>query len=150
MLKKTVTYENYNGVEQTKTLYFHLSQMEIVKLSMKLPDNVKESVPEDPNAINNEVLASQLVDNLGGEGVIDFIEQLVLKAYGVLSEDGEQFDKSEELTKAFSQSPAFDAIMMEFMTDANAAAEFVNKVIPAKMAAKLPQNTMIEYPKNNN
>lgn len=150
MLKKTITYENYNGVEQTKTLYFHLSQTEIVKLSMKLPDDITNTVPEDVNAVDNEALASQLVDNLGGEGVIDFIEKLVLKAYGVLSEDGEQFDKSEEITKAFAQSPAFDAIMMEFMTDANAAAEFVNKVIPAKLAAKLPQNTMIEYPKTNN
>lgn len=144
MLKKTVTYEDYNGVERTKSFHFHLSQTDLAKLSLKLPEDIKNNVPDDPNAINNEQLTAQLVDNLGGEGVIEFIEMIVLKAYGIKHEDGERFEKSEEISKAFSQTAAFDAIMMEFMTNAEAAAEFVRQVIPAKMADKLP-NTMIEY-----
>ena len=37
----------------------------------------------------------------------------------------------------FQYGGAFSAIVMELMTDDKAAADFVNNIIPAKLAAKL-------------
>lgn len=147
MLKKTVTYEDYNGVERTDTLRFNLSRTELLKLSMELPDGLIETVQNGQGENNDEEVAVKLVEKLGGDGVLDFIEKLVLKSYGVLHEDGIHFEKSEELSKKFSQTLAFDAIMMEFMTDSDAAAEFVNKIVPAQVLAQM-NNAPAKLPVN--
>lgn len=134
MLSKTVTYEDYNGVERTKTLQFNLNKTELLKMAMELPDG---TLPEDPNNVDNNLLAAQLFEKLGNKGILEFMETLVKKAYGVKSEDGERFIKTPEMAVEFSQTPAFDAIMMEFMTDQKAAAEFVNGVIPANVVDQM-------------
>lgn len=137
MLKKTVTYEDFNGNSRTEELRFNLTQTELVELAMELPDGVSDAVGDDPSKVDQETAARKLMETLGGKGVFEFIKKLLLKSYGVMSADGRRFDKSEELTKEFSQTLAFDTIMMDLMSDDIAAAEFVNGVIPSKVADKI-------------
>lgn len=134
MISKTVKYDDYNGVERTEELWFNLNKTELLKMAMDLPDG---TLPEDPNKVDNEQLAVQLFEKLGNKGILEFMETLVLKAYGVKSEDGRRFIKTPEMAVEFSQTPAFDAIMMEFMTDQDAAAKFVNGVIPANVVDQM-------------
>ena len=63
-------------------------------------------------------------------------KDLVLKAYGVKSDDGRRFIKSKELSEEFAQTEAYSQIFMELATDADAAAKFVNGIIPADLAQK--------------
>lgn len=136
MLKKTITYSDFDGNERTEDLYFNLTQTELVEMSMELPDGLSESVPNDPGKIDEEA-ALKLIDKLGSKGILDFIKTLVLKSYGIKSEDGRRFEKSEDITKEFSQTLAYDAMIMELMSNDEAAANFVNNIIPAKLVDKI-------------
>ena len=81
--------------------------------------------------------AAKAVSSLGTKGIIEFIKTLMLKSYGVKSEDGRTFIKNEKVREEFQYGGAFSAIAVELMTDDEAASEFVNKIISAKLAAKL-------------
>lgn len=137
MIKKTTTYVDFDGNERTEDMYFNLTQTELMELAMELPDEVTGSVGNDPNNIN-EKAAMGLLETLGKKGVIEYIKRLVLKSYGIKSQDGRRFEKSEEISREFSQTIAFDNLMMELMTDDKAASDFMNSVIPSSVADKLP------------
>lgn len=134
MIKKTVSYENFNGDKVTKDLYFNLTKFEATEFALDLPDEITSEVSkEGVNAANMDSV-SKIVQKLGGKGIIDFIRKLVLKAYGIKSEDGERFEKSEKISTEFSQTMAFDTLMMELLTNDEEASRFINGVIPAELA----------------
>ena len=137
MIKKTITYTDYNGNERTEDLYFNLTQTELVEMAMELPDGVTDSVGNDPSKIDEKAAAMKLMETLGNKGVLEFIKNLLLKSYGIKSEDGRRFEKSEQISREFSQTLAFDAILMELMSNDVEAAKFVNNIIPAKLVDKI-------------
>lgn len=137
MLKKVVNYEDFDGNERTETLYFNMMQTELVDFALDLPEGLSDSLGDDPNAISEQAAIS-LMDTLGQKGIMEFVKKLVLKSYGIKSDDGRKFEKSEEISKEFSQTIAFDMLMMELMTDENKAIAFVNAVIPASAVNKKP------------
>lgn len=138
MFTKTINYENFNGDNVTKTLHFNLTQSEIVDFAMELPTGVAEAIG-DPTKVNEEEAAVKLMDTIGSKGIVDFLKKLVLKSYGIKSEDGESFVKSEKISEEFSHTMAYDTILMELLSDDTAAAAFVNNVIPAKLVAKMAE-----------
>ena len=121
MLKKTVTYTDYNGVERTEDFYFNLTKAEIAEMEMSTAGGFAEMI--------QKVVAAQ-----DAPAIIKVFKDLVLKAYGEKSPDGKRFIKSEELSTAFSQTEAYSQIFMELATNAEAAAAFVNGIIPADLA----------------
>lgn len=133
MLKKTVTYEDFNGVERTEDLYFHLNELELTELAVDLPEDMLKSVSANPT----EEVAGKALESMGTKGIIEFIKKLLIKSYGVKSEDGYSFIKNEKITERFKGSGAFSAVVMELMTDDKAASDFVNQIISPKLAAKL-------------
>lgn len=133
MLKKTVTYEDFNGVERTEDLYFHLNELELTELAVDLPEDMLKSVSANPT----EEVAGKALESMGTKGIIEFIKKLLIKSYGVKSEDGYSFIKNEKTTERFKGSGAFSAVVMELMTDDKAASDFVNQIISPKLAAKL-------------
>ena len=124
MLKKTVTYTDYNGVERTEDFYFNLSKAEITEMELSTAGGFAEMI--------QKVVAAQ-----DGPTITKVFKDLVLKAYGEKSADGKRFIKSEELTTAFTQTEAYSQIFMELATDAKAASDFINGIIPADMAAEV-------------
>lgn len=137
MLTKTVKYKDFDGNERIENLQFHLSKVELIEMSLDLPDGVSEVIGNDPNNID-ETAAMRILETLGGKGVLDFIKKLLLKSYGIKSADGRSFEKSEELSRKFSQTLAFDELVMELMSNEELAANFVNSIIPADAADKMP------------
>lgn len=117
MLKKTITYTDYNGNERTETFYFNLTQAEVVEMEMSTNGGMAEMV-------------QRVVDAKDMPSLIKIFKDLVLKAYGEKSLDGKRFVKSEEISTAFSQTEAYSQIFMELATDDKAAADFVNGIIP--------------------
>ena len=118
MLKKTITYTDYNGVDRTEDFYFNLSKAEIMEMEMGTSGGLSEMI--------NKIVAAQ-----DAPAIIKVFKDLILKAYGEKSPDGKRFIKSDEIATAFSQTDAYSQLFMELATDTDAAAAFVNGIVPA-------------------
>lgn len=136
MIKKTVNYVDFDGNARTEVLHFNLTKTELVEIAMDLPDGLSESIGNDPNKIDEKTAISKVMESLGNKGILDFIKKLVLKSYGIKSPDGRRFEKSEEISREFSQTLAFDNVIMELMTGDNAAVNFMNGLIPTDVLNK--------------
>lgn len=124
MLKKTITYTDYNGVERKEDHWFNLSKAELMEMEMGTTGGFAEMV-------------QRIVDAQDAPSIIKIFKDLILKAYGQKSADGKRFIKSEELSKEFSETEAYSELFMELATDDKAAAAFINGIIPADMAKQL-------------
>lgn len=118
MLKKTITYVDYNGTERKEDFYFNLSKAEIMEMEMGTTGGMVEMI--------NRIVAAQ-----DAPAIIDVFKKMILKAYGEKSADGKRFIKSKEISEAFSQTEAYSQLFMELATDADAASKFVNGIVPA-------------------
>ena len=127
MIKKTVTYTDYNGVERTENFYFNLSKAEVMEMEMSTDGGMAESI-------------QKIVDAKDAPAIIRVFKDLVLKAYGVKSDDGRRFMKvkpdGSRYADDFKETEAYSIIFMELATDADAAAKFVNGIVPADLAQK--------------
>lgn len=129
MLKKTITYEDYNGNERTEDFYFNLTKAELMEMELGVSGGFAESV-------------KRIIDAQDGPSIIKIFKDLVLKAYGVKSTDGKRFIKSQEVTDEFVQTEAYSQLFMELATDADKASEFINGIIPKDIdRAKLEEET---------
>ena len=135
MLAKTITYNDYDNNERTETLYFNMNKMELTEFAADLPDDVFKNV----SGVKSIQDVAKVANKMGSRGIIKFIKELVLRSYGVKSEDGRRFIKSKELSEEFSQTIAYDMFMSELMSDDNAASNFVNGLIPASTAGELDE-----------
>ena len=116
MLKETVTYKDYNGNERTEELYFNMNQFELTEFAASLPDDLFDAITDaNDKQVDNSSMTIRVVEKLGRVGVIDFIKRLVLDSYGVKSEDGLYFEKSDEIKRKFSQTVAFDTVMTKLL-----------------------------------
>ena len=131
MLKKTFTYTDYNGVERTEDHYFNLSKAELMEMELSTTGGLAEMI--------NKIVAAQ-----DAPAIVKVFKELVLKAYGQKSADGRRFIKSQELADEFSQTEAYSQLFMELATDADAAAKFVNGIVPA-----MDNKPSIPAPTNN-
>lgn len=120
MIKKTITYMDYNGTERTEDFYFNLSKAEIAEMELSVDGGLSKMLEDVVNSKDNKQ-------------IVKIFKELVLNAYGEKSPDGRRFIKSKELSDGFSQTEAYSEIFMELALDANAAAEFVNGILPANM-----------------
>lgn len=123
MLKKTIKYEDYNGVEREEDFYFDLSEAEVLEMEA-----------EQVGGMSN--LIEKIVQTKDIPSLIKMFKGLILKAYGEKSADGRRFIKSEQLSNEFSQTRAYSKLFMELATDDKAAAAFVNAIIPQELLDK--------------
>ena len=130
MLKKTITYKDYNDVEKTEDFYFNLSKAEIMEMEMGTTGGLAEKI--------QKVVAAQ-----DAPSIIKIFKELILKAYGEKSPDGKRFIKSEELSTAFSQTEAYSTLFMELATDSDAASKFISGILPNDMSQ---QNLSATHP----
>ena len=125
MIKKTITYNDYNGVERTEDFYFNLSKAEIMEMEMTTTGGLAEM-------IQNIVKAQDV------PAIIKVFKDLILKSYGEKSLDGKRFMKVDAdgnpLYLGFVQTEAYSQLFMELATDADAGAKFINGIVPADMA----------------
>lgn len=145
MIKKTVTYTDFDGNERTEDLYFNLTKNEMLEMAFEMPE-VTDTVGTDPDNVDVDAASRMLVEKLGNAGIVKFIKDLVFKAYGVKSEDGRRFIKSPELSTEFTQTMAYDEFIMSLLSNDEDASEFVKGVIPANMAqqAKKPKKLPVK------
>ena len=136
MLKKTITYEDFEGNSQTEDFYFHLSKAELIELEL----SEKEGFGE---------MLKKIVAETDGQRIIENFKKIILMSYGQKSDDGKRFIKTQELRDAFSQTEAYSQLFMDLATNAGEAAAFMRGVIPASLEKELsPElDTVAETPK---
>lgn len=117
MLKKTVTYTDYNDVERTEDFYFNLTKAEVVEMQLTTKGGLAEMIEKITKAKDMPALVALFKD-------------LVMRAYGVKSADGKQFIKNDDVRAEFAQCEAYSEIFMELATDDEKAADFVNGILP--------------------
>ena len=124
MLTKTVKYTDYNGNERTETFNFNLTKAEIAEMELSMPGGMSATV-------------QRIIEAQDTKELITIFKDLLLRSYGVKSPDGRRFIKNDELREEFSQTEAYSDMFMELATDAEAASEFINKIIPSDMQKQL-------------
>lgn len=123
MLKKTITYTDYNGTERTEDHWFNINQAEALEMEMSHNGGLT-------------VLLERIVQEKDSSKIIGFFKDFIHRSYGVKSDDGKRFIKSAQALEEFTQTEAYVQLYMELAFDAKAAAEFVNAVLPKPAAKK--------------
>jgi len=125
MIKKTITYTDFEGVERTEDFHFHLSRSEILETEVGVDGGMSKML--------NKIIAAQDVKK-----IIETFKDMILRSYGEKSPDGRRFIKSRELSEAFAQTEAYTNLFMELATNTDAAVAFVNGIIPPPPASGAP------------
>ena len=117
MLIKTIEYTDYNGTPRKEAFLFNLTKSELMKMELGTSGGYAEKL-------------QAIVDANEGPEIMRIFEEIILKAYGRKSEDGKRFEKSKAISEEFSQTAAYDQLLMELLTDSDKAANFINELIP--------------------
>lgn len=126
MLKKTITYTDYNGVERTEDHYFNLSKAELIMMESSVAGGMKQQL-------------EKIVQTQDSVEIMRVFQNLIHKAYGEKSPDGRRFVKSDELSTAFEQTEAYSELIMEIMSNPDKASAFINGIIPAGLIDRIPE-----------
>ena len=121
MIKKTVTYKDFDGNERTEDFYFHLTEQELTEWELSVDGGLSG-------------VLTRIINSKDNKKIIEVFKDLLIRSYGVKTPDGRGFIKNEEVLNDFKYTQAFSDIYMELATDDKAAADFVNGVIPESLA----------------
>jgi hypothetical protein len=117
MLKKTITFTDYDGNKRVEDFYFNLTQAEVSEMELS-----------EIGGLSN--FLRKIVAERNNKKIIEMFKDLILRAYGVKSPDGRRFVKNQEVRDDFSQTEAYSELFMELAGNAEAAAAFVNGITP--------------------
>lgn len=139
MITITKTYTDYFGVERTEEFNFNLSKAELTSMNMT-----------EHGALEKKL--DKIVKAKKAPEIMEEFRSLLRKSYGVISDDGRRFIKSEALSDEFEQTEAYSMIFMDLCTDPKAAAAFAAGIIPKDLAEaiekdkKAAENKVVEIP----
>lgn len=136
MLTKTIPYEDFNGVKREETFYFNLTETELTEMQLDVTGGLDEKI--------KGIIQAQDIPTIA-----KLFKEIILKAYGEKSDDGRRLIKSEELSKAFSETNAYNELYMGFIHNPTEAAEFITGIIPVKYRAaveKEVENKVVTMP----
>lgn len=119
MIKKTITYEDFDGNSRTEDYYFNLTTAEIQKMQLSVNGGLDKFL--------EKIIAEQ-----DQTKIYSYVEEFVQKAYGEKSIDGKYFVKTNEALQRFMSTQAYSDLLVELSTNAKATADFINGVIPQK------------------
>lgn len=135
MIKKVISYLDYDGNQRKDTLMFDISESELLKLELKTPGGTRNKL-------------QRIIDENDTAKIVEYFDDFIKLSYGRKSDDGKRFVKNEEILNEFLQSPAYNALFMELISDADKAASFINGIIPKELAEKVSgQLTLVENTK---
>lgn len=129
MLKKSITYTNYDGAEEKIDAYFNLTKTECVDLNLEYE--------EDGGLIGR--IKKLMVEREDGEmprkPAVDFIKLLIDRSYGVRPKDDpslflKEDDNGKPYYKKFKQSAAYDAYVYALLSGEESLEEFAENVLP--------------------
>lgn len=133
MLKRTITYEDYEGVVRTEDHYFNLTEAELTMLEMSESGGYQKKLEE-------------IVQMKNAPAYIEILRNLVKASYGRKSPDGRRFMKSEEIYREFSETEAYSQFFMELCTDDDAGMSFILGILPKNLSSAVSEKMKEDFP----
>lgn len=139
MYKITETYTDYDGNQRTEDFYFHLTKAEIMEFDFLQQGGMEKMI-------------EKIISTQDRKSLIEIFKTLVIGAYGEKSMDGRRFMKNDEVKQSFIETEAYSQIFMRLATDAKAASEFINNIIPKDLQGELKkeQEKVVSITGDNN
>lgn len=134
MLKKTITFEDYDGNKRSEDFYFNLTKAELIRMNFMAPGGMDNRL-------------KKIVQERDNHKILKAIEDFIGMSYGEKSEDGRRFVKSDEITEQFKATPAYSELLMELLSDEQAFASFINGIVPSDVAEAVTANAEAEAKK---
>lgn len=132
MLKKTITYEDFDGNKCIEDFYFNLNKLEVEELQMSVDGGLsvllESLIPEEYR--NGETNPEDLVleINQNTRDIWNLVKLIIESSYGIKSEDGKRFKKSPEILNEFKETNAYVELIMELATNPDSAEKFIDGV----------------------
>jgi hypothetical protein len=138
MIKRTITYTDFEDRPITEDWYFNLREDELIDLQLEY------DMADILTRVSNGKATQQ--------EAVGFIKTMLTTAVGQRSEDGRKFIKNEQITADFKDTGAYAALLMEFIADPRGGAKFIDSLMPKGLEdklSKLAAEQNIELPKGN-
>lgn len=117
MIKKTISYENFDGKPETEDIYLNINKAELIALEIEadkpLGDMLKE-VGETPSA----------------KEVLQVFKLFLQKGYGVKSVDGKKLLKSQTIWEEFEGSEPYSELLWEMLSTPSKAVDIITGMLP--------------------
>ena len=140
MLKKTITYTDFDGNERTEDFYFNLTKAELTNMFNSVSGGLENQL--------RKILSAQ-----DGPAIMNTVRDIVKAAYGEKSLDGRRFMKSEEIFKNFEETEAYSEFFMGLLASDEAVLDFIIGVLPKDMEndirAEMKKMSAADPAKNN-
>lgn len=124
MLKKTITYTDYNGITRTEDFYFNLSKVELTEMQMTTEGGL-------------DVMLTNISNSKDSKAIFQVFKKIIMKAYGEKTPDGKRFMKSEDISAGFEQTEAYSILVMELLQDPEKMTKFIESLLPADLVAEV-------------
>ena len=131
MFSRTFEFKGYDGEMHKETWWFNLSETELYKLELGTVGGV--------NGMMNRMLREERPDK-----IVDMFEKIILTSVGERSADGRRFLKKPrigmpwgEVAEDFRETPAYDQLFLELVSDGKKLSAFLKGVIPKELADQL-------------
>ena len=127
MLKKTLTFEDYNGETRTEDFYFNLTKAELAEMELRVGGGM-------------EAMINRMINERDSDKLTTMFKDIILSAYGEKSLDGRRFIKSQELIDSFVQTEAYSDLFISLISDQKEVESFIRGIMPKEVreATKSP------------
>lgn len=137
MLKKTITYTDFNGEKRTEDFYFNLSKAELTEMQLSVNGGMTEYL--------NKIVNSQ--DNVE---IFNTFKTIMFKAIGEKSVDGKRFIKNQDIRDSFEQSEAYSELLITLLQNPDEAAKFIDALIPQDIKQPVEKLEVVSEENNKN
>lgn len=117
MLNVPITYTDFGGTTRTEIHRFHLSKATLYDMQMDQDGSLSDQLKE-------------IVDEKDKRKIYQKFKWIIEKSYGIKSDDDRRFLQSEEISRNFMQSAAYDAFITKLLSDTNEIIKFVQGIMP--------------------
>lgn len=139
MITKTVTYEDFDGAQQTETLWFNISKSKWIETELNGVD-----LPDGTHVDSYSAYLKSFVNGDGSitdvKGMMGAIKDLIGRAYGVRK--GSKFEQTPEIAADFLDSQAYDQFFWDLVTDPKSASAFIEGLVPKEILAQAQADTV--------
>ena len=129
MFMHTVKYEDFNGVQKERDIYFNMSEPEMTFWETS-----------ESGGLSN--IIDRITKTKDTPMIMKYFEEIIDRSYGIKSDDGESFDKSEAILNKFKHSKAFEVFFMQLISDPDFAIKWIQGLLPAKYRDAISKEEM--------
>lgn len=124
MLRKNITYKDFDGNPVTEEYCFHMMESDFIDLDFKYEEH--GGVREYLKTLIKDIQARG--DKAPKRPMYDFLKEMISLSVG--KKVGNRFDRSQNTKDEFFQTGAYSAFLMEMLEHPDGIPEFINAITP--------------------